>query len=168
MRRLRMPLRAGAVLLAFVVLGGTANAQSEYSPENAARTLSALPRRCAIPMLCPIGSDNYRLLSDAVGGDREAQYRLALVLDRGDNMLPRDQRGATGWYGRAAEQGHVKAALALNRRRHDGVAIEADEAKIVAALGPEIDNGNTEAMRAVADMRIYGRGAPRDPEAALE
>ena len=167
MRRLRGALRAGAAVLAFVALGGQASAQSEYSPENAARTLDALPRRCAIAVLCPIGSDNYRLLRDAVGGDREAQYGLALILERGDNGLPRDERGATGWYGRAAEQGQVKAALALNRRRHDGVAIDADEAKIVTALGPAIDQGNTDAMRVVADMRIYGRGAPRDPEAGL-
>jgi TPR repeat protein len=166
MRRLRVSLRAGAAVLAFLVLGGAAFAQSDYSPENAAHTVDALRRRCAISVLCPIDSDKYQLLVDAVAGDRDAQYQLGLVLYRGDG-LPRDQRGAVGWYGRAAEQGHAKAALALNRARHDGMAIEADEAKIVAALGPEIDKGNTEAMRALADMRIYGRGAPRDAEAAL-
>ncbi|HEV2336543.1 MAG TPA: tetratricopeptide repeat protein [Stellaceae bacterium] len=166
MRRLRLSRPAGAAVLALLVLGGAAYAQSDYAPENAARTVDALRMRCAISFLCPIGSDKYQLLEDAVGGDREAQYRLGLILDRGDG-LPRDQRGATGWYGRAAELGHAKAALALNRARHDGAAIEADETKIVAALGVEIDKGNTDAMRALADMRIYGRGAPRDAEAAL-
>ena len=164
MRRARLWLRAGAAVLAVLGFTGAVHAQSDYAPENAAHTVDALRRRCAIPFLCPI--DKYQLLSDAVAGDREAQYQLGAVLERGDG-LPRDQRGATGWYGRAAEQGHAKAALALNRRRHDGAAIEADEAKIVVALGVEIDKGNTDAMRALADMRIYGRGAPRDPEAAL-
>jgi hypothetical protein len=51
--------------------------------------------------------------------------------------------------------------------RHQGTAISADEAKIVAALGPEADKGDTEAMRALADMRIHGRGGPRDTEQGL-
>jgi TPR repeat protein len=164
----RAPLwRAGAAVLAVLALTIVARAEGgDYAPENAAHTLDALRRRCAISIFCPIGSDKYQLLSDAVAGNRDAQYQLGLVLYRGDG-LPRDERGATGWYGRAAEEGHAKAALALNGRRHDGVAIEADEAKIVAALGMDIDKGNTDAMRALADMRIYGRGAPRDAEAAL-
>ncbi|MGC2412376.1 MAG: tetratricopeptide repeat protein [Stellaceae bacterium] len=167
MKHARLSLRLGAAVLALLAVTIAARADGgDYAPENAARTVDAMRARCGIPFLCPIDSEKFQLLENAVGGDREAQYQLGLVLDRGDG-LPRDQRGATGWYGRAAEQGHAKAALALNRARHDGMAIEADEAKIVAALGAEIDKGNTDAMRALADMRIYGRGAPRDAEAAL-
>ena len=115
--------RAGAAALAVLAVNIVANLVAradggDYAPENAAHTVDALRRRCAIPFLCPIDSDKYQLLSDAVAGDRDAQYQLGLVLYRGDG-LPRDERGATGWYGRAAEQGHAKAALALNRRRHD-------------------------------------------------
>jgi len=166
MRRARLLVRGGAAVLALLALNSVARAEGEYAPENAAHTLDAIRFRCAIPFRCPIDSDKYRLLSQAVAGDRDAQYQLGISLERGDG-LARDERAATGWYGRAAEAGHAKAALALNRRRHDGAAIEADEAKIVAALRPEIDKGNTDAMRALADMRIYGRGAPCDAEAAL-
>jgi TPR repeat protein len=159
-------MRAGAAVVALLALSSVARAEGEYAPENAAHTLDAIRFQCAIPFRCPIDSDKYRLLNQAVVGDRDAQYQLGIGLERGDG-LPRDERAATGWYGRAAEGGHAKAALALNRRRHDGAAIEADEAKIVASLGSEIDKGNTDAMRALADLRIYGRGAPRDAEAAL-
>jgi len=130
-RLLRRSAAAGLALLAF---SSAARAEHDYAPEHAAHTVDALRKRCFISLLCPIGGDNYRLLSDAVAGDREAQYRLGRVLESG-NGLPRDLDAATGWYGRAAEQGHATAALALNHRRHDGAAIEADEAKIVAALG---------------------------------
>jgi len=61
----------------------------------------------------------------------------------------------------------VPAALELNHRRHEGQAIEADEGKIAAALRAAVDAGNTEAMRALADMTIYGRGGPRNPQEAL-
>ena len=99
-------------------------------------------------------------------GDREAQYQLARLLQRGDGIR-RDERAAAGWYGKAAEQGHVAAALELNHFRHEGADITADEAKIAAALGPAVEKGDTDAMRALADLRIYGRGGPRDTEQGL-
>jgi TPR repeat protein len=116
---------------------------------------------------CPIDPTAFGVLRRAVGGDRDAQVELAKLLDHGDGGLPRDVNAATGWYGRAAEQGHVPSALELNHRRHEGMAIEADEAKIAAALRTLADGGDTEAMRALADMAIYGRGGPRNPQEGL-
>src|SRR5262249_18832850 len=85
----------------------------------------------------------------------------------GGGGVASDMRAAAGWCGKAAEQGHVAAALELNRLRHEGADISADETKIAAALRLEVDKGDRDAMRALADMQIYGRGLPRDAEQGL-
>jgi len=136
----------------------------DYGPVNAARALHQLSGwRCSLNLGCPISKDAYGALTGALAGDREAQYRVARLLQRGDGIR-RDERGATGWYGKAAEQGHVAAALELNRLRHEGADVPADEIKIAAALRLEVDKGDRDAMRALADMEVYGRGVPRDAE----
>ena len=148
------------------MLSGAARGE-DYGPGNAATALQQLPKwRCSLNLGCPISGDAYAALTAALAGDREAQYRLARLLERGDGIL-RDLRGATGWYGKAAEQGHVASALELNRFRHEGADIPADETKIAAALRPEVDKGDRDAMRALADMQVYGRGLPRDAEQGL-
>jgi TPR repeat protein len=148
------------------MLSGAAR-REDYGPENAAAALQQLPRwRCSLNLGCPITGDAYAALTGALAGDREAQYRLARLLERGDGIL-RDLRGATGWYGKAAEQGHIAAALELNRLRHEGADIPADETKIAAALRLEVDMGDRDAMRVLADMQVYGRGLPGDAEQGL-
>ena len=167
--RLRNSVVAVVAVLLALLAGGVAGGEEtpDYGPAHAAEALSRLPRlRCNIGLGCPIDGEAYADLTGAVAGDRDAQYRLARRLDRGDG-IPDDHRAATGWFGKAAEQGHVAAALELNHRRHEGADIDADEAKIVAALGIVADKGDSDAMRALADMRIYGRGGPRDAAGGL-
>jgi len=169
MTSVRGAARAGLAGLAALAALGAANsawAEGEYGPAHAAETLSNMRLPCMLIIRCPLGPKVYDTFRRAVAGDRDQQYELATLLDRGDG-LPRDVSAATGWYGRAAEQGHVPAALELNHRRHEGQAIEADETKIAAALRAGVDVGDTEAMRALADMTIYGRGGPRNPQEAL-
>lgn len=159
---------AGIAFAAVLFLaGGTQAAEDDFGPEHAAAAFDHLPQvRCRTGFGCPISGEAFNALSGALAGDRDAQYQLARLLQRGDGIR-RDERAATGWYGKAAEQGHVAAALELNHLRHEGADIPADEAKIAAALGPAVDKGDTEAMRALADLRIYGRGGPRDTEQGL-
>ena len=153
------------ILLMTAMLGGTARGE-DYGPGNAA-ALQQLPGwRCSLNLGCPISAEAYAALTAAFAGDREAQYKLARLLQRGDG-IPRDVRAATGWYGKAAEQGDVAAALELNRLRHEGADIPADETKIAAALRLEVDKGDRDAMRALADMQVYGRGLPGDAEQGL-
>lgn len=159
-----------AIFLALALaLAGMARAQDDqdYGPEHAAAAFDHLPQiRCRAGLGCPISGEAFDALSGALAADREAEYKLARLLQRGDGIR-RDERAAIGWYGKAAEQGHVAAALQLNHFRHQGANIPADETKIAAALAPEADKGDTDAMRALADMRIYGRGGPRDAEQGL-
>jgi TPR repeat protein len=149
-----------------VVLSGAARGE-DYGPGNAAAALQQLPGwRCSLNLGCPISQEAYAALTGALAGDRELQYKLARLLQHGDG-IPRDLRAAAGWHGKAAEQGHVAAALELNRLRHEGADIPADETKIAAALRLEVDKGDRDAMRALADMHVYGRGLPRDAEQGL-
>jgi len=157
----------GLSLIVALSIAGTAWAEGEYGPANAAQAVSDMRLGCMIYIRCPIDPSAFQTMRRAVAGERDAQVELAKLLDRGEGGLPRDLNAATGWYGRAAEQGHVPSALELNRRRHEGMAIEADEGKIAAALRVAVEAGDIEAMRALADMDIYGRGGPRNPQEAL-
>ena len=160
---------AAIVGLAALILSAGVWAQDDYdySPEHAAAAFDRLPQlRCRTGLNCPISGQAFDALSGALAGDRDAQYQFARLLQRGDGIR-RDERAAIGWHGKAAEQGQVAAALELNHFRHQGADIPADEAKIAAALGPAVDKGDTDAMRALADLRIYGRGGARDTEQGI-
>jgi TPR repeat protein len=162
----RIAAVAGMAMSMAVVLSGAARGEA-YGPGTAAAALQQLPGwRCSLNLGCPISQEAYAALTGALAGDRELQYKLARLLQRGDG-IPRELRAATGWYGKAAEQGHVAAALELNRLRHEGADIPADETKIAAALRPEVDKGDRDAMRALADIQVYGRGLPRDAKQGL-
>src|SRR5215469_1351928 len=162
----RIAAVAGMAMLMAVIPGGVARSE-DYGPGSAAAALHQLPGwRCSLNLGCPISQEAYTALTGALAGDRELQYKLARLLQRGDG-IPRDVRAATGWYGKAAEQGHVAAALELNRLRHEGADISADGTKIAAALRLAVDQGDRDAMRALADMQVYGRGLPRDAEQSL-
>lgn len=158
-------LAAIAFSLALALAGGVR--AEDYGPENAAAALGRFPTMCrTLGLGCPISSDAYAAPRSALAGDREAQFEIAQLLERSDG-IPRDYRAAGEWYGKSAEQGYVPAALKLNAWRHEGRDIPADEAKIAAALGPEADKGDPDAMRALADMEIYGRGLARSAERGL-
>jgi TPR repeat protein len=159
--------RTGLAGVALLALGAVAHAEHEFAPENAIQTIDAIGLRCNFSFTCPIDYTAFQALVKAAAGDRDAQYRLAEILDFGRGVV-RDENAAVAWFGKAAEQGLAKAALSLNAKRHAGAAIDADEAKIAAALKPEADNGDTEAMRALADMTIYGRGVQRSAEGAVQ
>ena len=164
MRRPSLLLLAGLALLAS---GAAARAQHEYAPDNARQTIDSLRFRCAIAIFCPIGGEVFDVLSRAVDGDRDAQFQIGEILEFGRGLI-RDDQAAVAWYAKAAEQGHVRAALKLNEHRHQGAAIDADEGKIASALQTEIAKGNADAMRALADMAIYGRGVPRSADQAIQ
>jgi TPR repeat protein len=106
---------AGMAISIAVMIGGGARGE-DYGPGNAPAALQQLSGwRCSLNLGCPISRDAYAALTGALAGDREAQYTLAGLLQRGDG-IPRDVRGATGWYGKAAEQGHIASALELTWR----------------------------------------------------
>jgi hypothetical protein len=76
-------------MLIAVMLGGAARGE-DYGPGNAVAALQQLPGwRCRLNLGCPISEDAHGALTRALAGDREAQYKLAWLLQRGDGIPSR-------------------------------------------------------------------------------
>ncbi len=166
------PFAARATALAFAALlllvGGAIAAETgDYAPENILQTNGRLGWVCMVRALCPISDQVRGVISRAIAADRSAQYRLGLTLLTGDG-LPRDRDAGIAWIVRAAEQGEPSAARDIAGRLRNGAAITVDEMKIAAALKPQADAGDVEAMRALGPMYIAGRGIKQDPTLGLE
>jgi TPR repeat protein len=135
--------------------------QGELAPEKAADTLSDLEWRCKVAPLCPYSTEVWGEFLDAVAGKPASQLLLGIYLMTGDKVA-RDERGGLHWIGLAAAQGYARAALELNRLRRGGTEMDVDEGRIAAAMRAKADAGDADAMRALSDMYIYGRGVGRD------
>ena len=82
--------------------------------------------------------------------------------------MPEDDGAGLAWVVRAAEDGNPRAALDVEDKLRNGEQIEIDEAKIAAALKPQVEAGDVDAMRALGAMTIRGRGVKQDPARGLE
>ena len=96
---IRIPI-AIFVALFLAIAAGEARAQQEgdFAPANAEKTLGRLRWVCMIGALCPLSSDSYKTLKQAIAGDRNAQYLWGLTLLTG-NGAPSDRPAGmqTGW-----------------------------------------------------------------------
>ena len=155
------------VLLAALMPAASARAQQgELAPEKAQDTLSRLEWRCKVSALCPYSTEVWGEFVDAVAGKPGDQYLLGIYLMTGDKVR-RGERGGLHWIGLAAAQGYARAALELNRQRRSGTEMDVDETLIAAAMRTKADAGDADAMRALSEMYIYGRGVGRDPKEAM-
>jgi TPR repeat protein len=153
-------------LLFLALLGPvSAWAQDELSPDRADDTIARLRLKCGIG-LCPYAPEIWKTFRDAMGGSAADQYMLGIYLMTGDKVR-RDSHGGMRWLGLAAEHGYARAALELNRLRRGGADMDVDEARIAAVMRAKSDAGDADAMRALADMYLYGRGVTRDPNEGL-
>jgi DNA-directed RNA polymerase specialized sigma24 family protein len=80
------------------------------------------------PTPAPDGQAAADLASSAEAGASEAQFRLGLLLARGEGGLPRDLQQARRWCAAAAEQGHAQAQFNLGLLLADGDAAERRQA----------------------------------------
>jgi len=164
---IRIPI-AIFVALFLAIAAGEARAQQEgdFAPANAEKTLGRLRWVCMIGALCPLSSDSYKTLKQAIAGDRNAQYLWGLTLLTG-NGAPSDRPAGMQWIVLAAEQGAPDAAIFLADKQKNGEAIEIDEDKVATALRKQVDAGDVESMRALGPMYIRGRGVARDVNAGI-
>ncbi len=154
-------------LLAGVVLPVAARAQSDLAPDKAEQTFDSYKWRCAIIALCPYSAEIWETLRQAIAGKPGDQYMLGIYLVTGDKVL-RDEHAGLQWFGVAAQQGYARAALELNRQRRNGADMDVDETRIATAMRAKADAGDADAMRALSDMYIYGRGVGQDPKEAMQ
>jgi TPR repeat protein len=163
--------RATALALMLAVVAPTdAAAVAEaglYAPENIEKTFKQLGWLCMVRALCPVTDDVYGVIKRSLAGNPSSEYLLGLTLFTGDG-LPRDERAGIAWTARAAEHGDPDAARDVADRIRNGASIEVDETKIAAALKPQADAGEAEAMRALGPMYIRGRGVKQDPALGLD
>ena len=150
------------MLTAIIAIAGTAHAQGALAPDKAADTLSGYSLRCKLVVLCPYSEEVWTTLQAAVAGKPGDEYLLGVYLITGDKV-GRDEHGGLQWLAIAASQGYATAALELNRQRRNGAEMDVDEARIATAMRTKADAGDADAMRALSDMYIYGRGVGRDP-----
>lgn len=139
----------------------------DYAPANIDHTYSHLKWLCMLHALCPVNDKAMALIKQVLVNDRSAEYLLGLTLLVGDD-LPTDRKAGVTWIARAAELGDPDAARDIAARLRNGDSIDVDETKIAAALQPQVDAGDAEAIRALGPMYIGGRGVRRDPAAGLD
>jgi TPR repeat protein len=154
------------LLLVLFAVVSTAHAQGALAPDKATDTLSSYSLRCKLVVLCPYSEEVWNTFQAAVAGKPGDEFLLGVYLITGDKV-GRDEHGGLQWLAIAASQGYATAALELNRQRRNGAEMDVDEARIAAAMRAKVDAGDADAMRALSDMYIYGRGVGRDPNEGI-
>lgn len=98
---------------------------------------------------------------DAEKGDMEAQYRLAALYFRGD-QIPQDYALAAQWHRKAADQGKEESQLTLAYMLETGMGVEKNlkESKHYYELAAA--KGNPTAQHQLARMYITENASPKD------
>jgi TPR repeat protein len=162
-----LPAIIALLLSGIFAFAGSAHAQGELAPDKASSTLRSYRFRCKIVVLCPYSEEVWDTFQAAVAGKPGDEYLLGVFLITGDKV-GRDEHGGLQWLAVAASQGYATAALELNRQRRNGAEMDVDEARIAAAMRTKANAGDADAMRALSDMYIFGRGVGRDPNQGVQ
>jgi TPR repeat protein len=88
----------------------------------------------------------------AAGGDPQALYTLGRAMSEGSEQIPADPVRAADLFRRAAEQGHMLAAVRYGLALSEGVGVKRDQAAAQRWLILAKDNGVPEAALAMGDM----------------
>lgn len=105
------------------------------------------------------------LRSEAMRGDAQAQYDLAIALDCGCGVQ-RDRAEAIEWLRSAADRGHVGAQSALGWKYMTGDGVRQDDKLAFAWLRRAAERGNTSAQNNLGILYAQGRGVEADPAEA--
>jgi TPR repeat protein len=95
------------------------------------------------------------LLSKALLGDDEAQYRLALAYEK-DNQ--HDSEEAAMWYSKSAEQGHIEAQYNIGRYYECGIGVVQDLTQAAGWYRKAADKSNHNASISLGALYAYGQG----------
>jgi TPR repeat protein len=103
-------------------------------------------------MLCSVCTtnadaiDNSRLIHDADGGNREAQYTLAHLFLKGRGGMAVDTSSAIGWFEKAAANGHRDASFDLAILYLEGGRVEKDDGQALVWMSSAAEQGHPEAQ----------------------
>jgi len=118
-----------------------------------------------LPWQDRVGPEWFRI--NAARGDAEAQYRLALLHERGVEVA-RDLATAAKWYRRAAAQGHPRAQFKLASYYRQGRLGDVDLAKAKRWYAEAAEHGLARAQYNLGVLVERGIGADPAPERAAE
>lgn len=107
------------------------------------------------------------LRQQAVRGDAQAQYDLAVALDCGRDAR-RDQVEAFEWLRKSAAAGHVGAQSALGWKYMTGQGAPRDDGAAFEWLRRAAEKGNTSAQNNLGILYAQGRGVAADPAEAAK
>lgn len=103
----------------------------------------------------------------AESGDSTAQFELAYKYGRGDEV-PKNNKEACKWYGRAANNGHRTAQLNLGNRFLTGNGVDRDNKLAHEWIRKSAEQGLPEAQHFLAKMYQKGEIVPQDSNLAHE
>lgn len=101
----------------------------------------------------------------AAGGDRDTQFGLAWLYDKGLG-INRDLEQAAAWYRKAAEQGHPFAQLNLGAMYEYGSGVSQSYEQAFNWYRKAAEQGDAEAQNNVGVFYAIGQGTRRDDIAA--
>ena len=102
--------------------------------------------------------DLYRRAAEL--GDASAQFKMALMYDRGKGM-PQDYAEAVRWYRKSAEQGFVEAQYNLGSMYDIGVGVPQEYAEAVIWYRKAAEQGHANAQNNLGAKYGRGQGVPR-------
>ena len=102
--------------------------------------------------------DLYRRAAEL--GDASAQFKMALMYDRGKGM-PQDYAEAVRWYRKSAEQGFVEAQYNLGSMYDSGVGVPQEYAEAVIWYRKAAERGHANAQNNLGAKYGRGQGVPQ-------
>ena len=111
-------------------------------------------------------SGNYAYAIDefkplALGGDASAQYRLAVMYEKGQGVK-QDDAQAAAWYLKAAVQDDARAQFALAEMYSKGRGVAQSDKQATTWYIESADHGFPRAQYVVGLMYAKGQGVPQD------
>lgn len=113
------------------------------------------------PHSSPIADAGTTLRAKAQAGEAQAQYRLGLAYNIGDEM-PQDLAQAASWYGKAAEQGHSEAQHMLGLCYEEGQGVPQDYVQAAQWFRKAAEQGDGPAQTNLGFAYSKGQGVPQD------
>lgn len=100
-------------------------------------------------------------------GEANAQFALGAAYYYGQHGLPCDKAQAALWYGKAAEQNHLKALRNLPRMYDEGDGIPQDRAQAAYWYRKAAEQNVPGSRKILAERYAAGDGIPRDMKQAV-
>lgn len=117
------------------------------------------PKGAAVSELS--NSDITSLLASAEGGNRDAQFSIAVKYHLG-NGVAADPAKAAFWYEKAASSGHLGAMNNLAALYYDGKGVKQDFNKAIELYKKISEAGDISGIASLAGMYMDGKGVTQD------